>query len=257
MHLLDSVSYCSRLNKNSPSAKVVFSVGSLIFCVTASSVIIASVIFITMVWGTIYFNKLKINKYIHLLSHPMLFIMISSVTLVFNITKQPLNLVAIPIGAYYISASNSSILYGMKIIMIATSSVSCLYFLVLSTPVLELLKVMKKMHVPSLVIELMLLIYRFIFILLQMAESISTAQKCRLGRRNFKTSIKSLGSLLSALFIRAIKKADKIYDAMEARGYQGTIIGVMELKRAKKKEIAFIATYFLFLFLLQILSNGK
>ena len=49
------------------------------------------------------------------------------------------------------------------------------------------------------------------------------SQKSRLGNRDLKTSLKSFGSMVSVLFIRALKKSGALYDAMEARCYDGTI----------------------------------
>ena len=51
----------------------------------------------------------------------------------------------------------------------------------------EILDVLKRLHFPGLFIELMLLTYRFIFILMEGASAIMTAQKARLGNRDLKS----------------------------------------------------------------------
>ena len=84
---------------------------------------------------------------------------------------------------------------------------------------------------------MMLLIYRFIFILLDTASAISTSQDCRLGNRNYRTSLKSFSALASVLLLRSFKRANALYDAMEARCYDGTIRVLNESFPPKAGEI--------------------
>ena len=67
----------------------------------------------------------------------------------------------------------------------------------------------------------MMLIYRFIFLLLDCAGKISVAQHSRLGNRDFRTSLSSFASLVSCLFIQSVRRSGILYDAMEARCYDG------------------------------------
>ena len=84
---------------------------------------------------------------------------------------------------------------GWNLGTVAMSAVSSMYFLAVSTPVTDVLGVLRKIRVPSLFLELMLLIYRFIFVLLGTAEGIMTAQKCRMGNRDLRTGIRSFGMM--------------------------------------------------------------
>ena len=86
--------------------------------------------------------------------------------------------------------------------------------------------------------ELMLLIYRFIFVLFEISSAIRTAQNSRLGNRDYRTSMKSFSALVSALFIRAMKKSNALYDAMESRCYDGTIMCWMKPFRPGKGRFA-------------------
>lgn len=101
-------------------------------------------------------------------------------------------------------------------------------------------------------IELMLLIYRFIFVLSDIASAISASQAARLGNKNFSTSCKSFGALGSVLFIRAFAKSSRLYDAMESRCYDGTIRVLQEQYPPRKKEVVWIALFELLLLFLMI-----
>ena len=116
----------------------------------------------------------------------------------------------------------------------------------------DILDVLKKLHCPKILIELMLLIYRFIFVLLETASAISMSQDCRLGNKNYRTALKSFGMMGSVLMIRAISRSNRLYDAMEARCYDGTIHVLSESRPPKKKVILAIILFdgALFLFAL-------
>lgn len=107
----------------------------------------------------------------------------------------------------------------------------------------DILEVLRKLRCPKLLIELMLLIYRFIFVLLETASAIRTSQDCRLGNRDYKTALKSFGMLGSILMIRAVSRSNQLYDAMEARCYDGTIRILSENRPPKKKVIAAIILF--------------
>jgi len=63
------------------------------------------------------------------------------------------------------------------------------------------------------------------------------------GNKDYRTSLKSFGALASARFIRAIKKSNALYDAMESRCYDGTIHVLNETYPPVKKEIAAIVNF--------------
>ena len=105
----------------------------------------------------------------------------------------------------------------------------------------DILNVLRRIHCPRLILELMLLIYRFIFVLFEISSAIRTAQNSRLGNRDYRTSMKSLQRpWFSALFIRAMKKSNALYDAMESRCYDGTIHVLDETFPPRKREICWI-----------------
>jgi cobalt/nickel transport system permease protein len=87
----------------------------------------------------------------------------------------------------------------------------------------DLLALLLRLKVPKLLVELMGLIYRFIFVLLETADTMFTAQNSRLGYSSLSTGYRSLGALASTVFIRAYKRSDELYTALESRGYEGEL----------------------------------
>ena len=191
-------------------------------------------------------------RYLKFLTVPLAFLFLSTIAIMFNLKRTPMDFFAIPIGNWYLTASFHSFFYAIQLILTALAAVSCLYFLSFTTPMPDILEVLKKLRCPKLLIELMLLIYRFIFVLLDIASAISTSQNCRLGNRNYKTSLKSFGLLGSVLMIRAVQRSNRLYDAMEARCYDGTIRVLSENQPPKKKVIVAIVLFDTALFIFAV-----
>jgi cobalt/nickel transport system permease protein len=110
---------------------------------------------------------------------------------------------------------------GTIIFMKSFSGVSCLYFISLTIPLGDIVRIFRKLKTPELLIELTLLMYRFVFIMIEIAEKIQTAQKARLGSSSYTARFRSLIKLSGTLFILSFKKYQDIYNALESRCYQG------------------------------------
>ena len=200
MFEIDTLCYHSKLRERNAEIKFAFTVLTLFICVWNRSIVIAAIVFATTGFLTVCVGGIPATRYIRLLCIPFFFLLLSTLTVVINFSKTPLSGYAICLGTFYITAGKDTILFAVQIFCTAFGAVSCLYFLSLSTPMTDLIAVLERLHCPSLFIELMLLIYRFLFVLAELASSISTAQKARLGNRNFRTSFSSFGALLSVPF---------------------------------------------------------
>ena len=135
-----------------------------VICVWNRSIVIAAIVFATTGFLTVCVGGIPAARYIRLLCIPFFFLLLSTLTVVINFSKTPLSGYAICLGTFYITAGKDTILFAVLIFCTAFGAVSCLYFLSLSTPMTDLIAVLEKLHCPSLFIELMLLIYRFLFV---------------------------------------------------------------------------------------------
>ncbi len=243
MIVVDKLCYRSELRYVNGGEKFAFSIISLMFCVISRSLIIAGIVFAVNSWLTVYKAKISRRVYVRLLAIPFSFLILSTLAIIVNISKVPLDAYAIPVGSFFITGSYNSLLFGTRLIATAMASVSSLYFLSLSTTMTDLLGVLAKLGCPGLLIELMLLIYRFIFVLLETASAIMVSQKSRLGNKDMRTSLHSFGQMGAGLLIRAFKRSNALYDAMESRGYNGSIKVLEENHPVKRKEIAAIIVF--------------
>jgi len=94
-------------------------------------------------------------------------------------------------------------------------------FLSLSTPANKLFLAAGWFRMPQLLVELALLIYRYIFVLLEEMVTMRDAQKIRLGYHGWRQSMNSLSVLGGSLILRAYDRAERVFEAMLVRGYTG------------------------------------
>ena len=160
MILIDTLSYTSRLRQVNPGEKFAFSMLTLIFCIVSRSLAVAGVVLAATGFLTVCRGGIPLSRYLGLLRIPALFLLLCSAAVMVNLSRTPLNAFALPIGSWYLTGSEEGILAGLRLALTALSAVSCLYFLALSTPSPDLLHLGKKLHVPGLILDLMLLIYR-------------------------------------------------------------------------------------------------
>ncbi len=94
------------------------------------------------------------------------------------------------------------------------------YLLVATTRINDLCGALRKLHVPSLLVSLFLMTYRYIFAMVQELATMSEAYQLRApGQKGIH--YKAWGSFLGQLLLRSSDQASEIYSAMKLRGYDG------------------------------------
>lgn len=99
----------------------------------------------------------------------------------------------------------------------------CLLTMVLlsnTTPFSDLLRVLKRLHVPALLVTTLSLMYRYLFVLVDEAQRMKRARLSRTFRPQRRWAWQTMATVVSQLFIRASERAERIYAAMCARGGQ-------------------------------------
>ena len=223
MLLIDKLAYASALRNKKATYKVVGAVTMLLICVITRSVFVSLGIAIGMMGLTLVWGKTPLISYLKLFRIPVVFILLSTLAIAIDISKVQHGFLNVPIGPYYLVMSKASITECMELVTVVFGAISSSYFLILSTPMIDVLLVLKKWHTPNILIELMLLMYRYIFVLFAISEAIRVSQQCRLSLVDFKTRIKATSLAISATFVRAMQISNQLYDAMESRGFDGEI----------------------------------
>jgi cobalt/nickel transport system permease protein len=90
--------------------------------------------------------------------------------------------------------------------------------------------------------------YRYIFVIGEEAQRLMRARQCRsavVGRSSggsLRWRARVLGNMVGSLFIRSYERAERIYDAMRSRGYDGEMksLAVTSLRRLDYAALAIV-----------------
>jgi len=221
---LDTLAYTNKLRRLPPEHKLIFALTTLLISLSTHPPVQILIALWMGVWTVVY-AKIPAKIYLKILAVASVFWLSSLPALIINGTS--VNQISqiqndawqgFTLGSYYIYISRGGLHQVMTIFTRAFASVSCLYFLMLTVPFTEVLQTLRRLKFPTLLIELLLLMYRFIFILWNTATELSIAQKSRFGYRTFRTSIKSLALLIGQLLKRTLQKYSQFSLGLEARG---------------------------------------
>jgi cobalt/nickel transport system permease protein len=107
--------------------------------------------------------------------------------------------------------------------MVALRSTICLLTVIVvsnTTPFSGVLRVLRRVRVPGLLITTIALMHRYLFVLVEEAERMRRARASRTFTRKRGTRWQALSTVVGQLFVRASERAERIYDAMCARGWR-------------------------------------
>lgn len=97
-------------------------------------------------------------------------------------------------------------------------SVAAILILVAVTPFSQMSCQLRRMHVPVIFVNLVEMIYRYIGVLLEEADTMLTAYRLRNPHVKWPL-LKDMGSFTGQLFLRSYDRAERVYQAMKCRGY--------------------------------------
>lgn len=135
------------------------------------------------------------------------------------------------LAGYHLTVYWESLQIGLGILTKIIGSVSLVMFLSVTTPMHEIGYAMLWFRMPKVLVEILLLTYRYVFVIWEEAARMRDAQTLRLGYpcwRSFsgwRRALRSTVSLMGMVFIRAYDRAESTFSAMQVRAYNGTTTG--------------------------------
>ena len=222
MLLIDKYAYTNKLTDKNPYIKTIFSILFLILSLTIENRIFQISIITIMSITIISTSKMGISEYLKLLSIPLIFMIMSILAIIVSISTEKTDMLTyFTVGSTYIGISKFGLMNALRILSRSIACLTCVYFLMLTTPFNQLIKVFKKLHIPDNVIEIAMLIYRFIFIFLEEVQEIYKSQEMKLGYMGMRNSYNSLGLLLNMLYKRMMKRYEDMSIALDMKLFDG------------------------------------
>jgi len=136
-----------------------------------------------------------------------------------------------------IAGYKDGLVEGLQIASRIMGGVSLVIALGFATPFIEFMAALSWLRIPKSFIEIMMFAYRYLFVFLDDATTIYSAQKNRLGYSGMRTGLSSFGVLTGSLVLRGFEQSQRTADAMTQRGYNGDM-PLLKGKPLQLREIA-------------------
>lgn len=244
---IDFYAYNSKIRHWSPCFKVIFSMLTLFLCILLNNPYVSITVIAAMAYLTVVKGGIPFREYFSILCIPMAFIILGTFTIAVDFSKYPIGQYNLYLGFCYAFTSAGKLKTVVFLFLKVFAAVSALHMVTLSTPSSEIIYTFKRAHVPKIIVELMHIIYRYIFILLDVYTNMKNSAESRNGYCDFKTSCYTFGNIVSNILIISLKKANTYYDAMEARCYEGELVFWTTDKKLDKKHVVLAAIFIVIL----------
>ncbi len=230
-HQIDSLAYTNRLRGLPPIHKLVFAIALLFLSLFCSAIVQVLIALWLAIW-IVGYAGIPGNVYLRMLSLPLSFWLTSLPAFVINgVSLDQIQSIqwdvwrgyGLDVANFYLYTSRTGIHQVSLLFTRALASTSCMYFILLTIPFTEVLQILKRLRCPVLLIELLLLMYRFIFSLLAIADELWMAQNSRAGYRTWRRGMHSLGILIGQLLQRTLDNYRQVSLSLAARGFNGSL----------------------------------
>lgn len=139
-------------------------------------------------------------------------------SLIFTNGSEPLlvfNIFHVSITAYH-----EGLTLGFLILLRIMTTVTLASILSFSTPMIEILETLRLCKIPTIIIDLAAMMYRYVFIIEETAHNMRRAQLSRMSSNNsWLMQARDVGNVAGYVLIKSLDRSIKIYNAMLSRGY--------------------------------------
>ena len=242
---IDAYAYANALRWTHPAEKILFAGCTIALCLIAGSPVVAALAFLLSALAATRLARIPLRAFWYFVRLPIGFIVISVLTMaVTTVPADPTaagTLVSLPVGPWRIGVATTSLEQAVRVFSVSLASVGASLFLALTTPMVDIADQLRRWKVPALFVELMTLVYRFIFVFIETATAMHLAQEARLGYTTAGRALKSAAMLASNLYLRANTRATQLFTALTARGYTGDLTVLRDDPAWSRRNLLLIA----------------
>ena len=219
--LLEDIARKNRLSAVNTYLKLTAGIGAIVLCLLSGSFIAPLFIAVVLSLAILLLARIDPATYGKLFVLQFWFGFLSVAGLILTYGGGSVFWSWSPAPWLSLAISQESINQGVLVFCRILGGMSALCFIALTTPMTDLFIVLRRCRIPEPVVDLMMIIYRTIFILLDQVSQIYHAQVMRLGYSGIRESVRSSGTLCGAAFIASWNAGEDLVRAMDARCYNG------------------------------------
>jgi len=239
----------SVLSRASPWAKLIALIVIIVILTVAQSVELLVVLY-ALILLLYWQSNLPLRKLFDWYLLPILFVLSLVVLLIWNEPGVPL--FSLRFAWFSLTLTDNGLFLLIRLLLKALISMTSSFLLLMTTKYAHLSAIIYRIF-PSPLNQIFLMSYRFLFITLDMVDSMIRAFKSRGGSfiRSMSRQSQTFAEIFALVFIRSYDQAERVSKAMESRGYDGTYTAATEVQQMGPVEyIILLALFFIVAYLL-------
>lgn len=230
--LIEQSAYANRWRKVTPAAKALFALGGFVAAFVAraphAAVAIAGILAVTTLAGP----AIPAGRYLRVALPALLFLALSCLSLAVSLD---LGNETDGVALHLSSAGTGKV---AEVGARSLAALAALLFLVLTTPLIDLIALLRRLRVPEILLELMVLCYRMLFVFSEALHDTLTAQSARLGYATPRLALRSLGQLTANLTVQIWQRAHGLHVAAQARNNDGALRFIEPAFACARRDVA-------------------
>ena len=215
--LIEESAYSNRWRPVSPAAKSLFALCGFIAAFAAgtptAALATAGVLALTAIVGA----SIPGGRYLRVAAPAFFFLATSCLSLAFSLNADH------DTGRLVWQLSPSGLQRIAEVGARSLGALAALLFLVLTTPLIDLIALLRRLRTPEVLLEIMVLCYRMLFVFSAAVHDTLTAQSARLGYATPRRTLRSLGGLAANLTLQVWQRAHDLHVAAQARNNDGPL----------------------------------
>mgnify|MGYP000851007497 CR=1 FL=1 len=214
--LIEQSAYANRWRRVTPAAKAGFALAGLVAAFAATTPGNALLVALLLAATTLGGAGVAPGRYLRVALPAIGFLALSCLSLAFSVSLDAQGHPAWQLAPETLPAIG---LLAAR----SLAALAALLGLVLTTPLPDLLALLRRLHAPEVLLDLMVLCYRMLFVLRSAIRDTRVAQRARLGYGDTRRSLRSLALLVANLAIQVWQRAACLHRAALARNGDGPL----------------------------------
>ena len=237
MFAIDEMAYKSPLRTWPPVGKLLLVLALLLGSLLSPTPVVPLIV---LAIGLVLLNRscgLRLPSIMAIACIETMFMLAISVIIIALVTPGEIMWNAVVMGiSLHVSREGAN--FALLVLARASAGFVVLLFFASSTPIPHLFLAMRQVGLPAFLAELVVLVYRYSFMLLEQMRQMATAADCRLGFRGLRQSVRTTGKLTAGLFGRSMDFAERAQAALLCRNFRGEF---MPFRQPAKLTAAWVA----------------
>lgn len=215
--LIEQSAYTNRWRRVSPAAKGLFSLSGLVAAYAAATPATACAVAATLCAVTVLGAGIPPERYLRVAAPALLFLAVSALSLAVSLKLGD------TAGDVSLQLARTEFHRIAQVCGRSLGGLFALLFLAMTTPLIDIIALLRRLRAPEVLLDIMVLCYRTLFVFSEAVRDTITAQSARLGYATARLSMRSLGGLVANITIQVWQRSHALHMAAMARNNDGPL----------------------------------